>query len=113
MKPPISFELFSKYMGNVMTFHDLQNSISAATRRYNNETKDMVEFELPSMEFDLVELLSIIFKDESDWIGYWVYELDCGDKYHDGCVTSTSGGHEVNIPLKTVEDLWNLLISDD
>lgn len=113
MKPPISLELFKKYIGNIITFHDLQDGISNATRRYNNETKDIASFELPTLESDLIELLGIIFDDENDWIGYWVYELECGARYEDGCVVSTSGGQKTDIKLKTVEDLWNLLISDE
>lgn len=100
-------------MGNIMTFHDLQKNIDDLLRTFRKETKEDAEIYFPTMEDDLIELLGILFEDDDDWIGYWVYELECGDKYEDGCVTSMSGGHEVNIPLKTVEDLWNLLISEN
>lgn len=43
---------------------------------------------------------------QSDWIGYYVYELDWGTKYKAGMVKSKEGK---NIKLKTLEDLWNIL----
>ena len=53
----------------------------------------------------LIKLLAELTKDKSDWIGYYVYELDFGKEYKEGCVTQ--GGK--NIPLKTPKDLWNLI----
>ncbi len=44
-------------------------------------------------------------QDESEWIRYWVWELDCGKEYKPGTVTEENK----NIPLRTPEDLWNLL----
>lgn len=38
-------------------------------------------------------------------IEYFIYELDFGKKYTDGCYSI----HDENISLATAEDLWNLL----
>ena len=38
-------------------------------------------------------------------IEYFIWELDFGKKYTDGCYTV----YGENIPLATAEDLWNLL----
>ena len=53
----------------------------------------------------LIKLLAELTKDKSDWIGYYVYELDFGKEYIEGCVTQD----EKNIPLKNPKDLWNLI----
>lgn len=57
----------------------------------------------------VVDLLELATNDtENGWIAYWLYELNCGKDYKDGCVTK--GGE--NIPLKSQLDLWNLLVSE-
>lgn len=54
----------------------------------------------------IIKILKDTFNDKSDWIGYWIYELDFGKDYKKGCVKSKEGK---NIPLKTIDDLYNLL----
>lgn len=57
----------------------------------------------------LIEILKIAMTDtENDWIGYWIYELDYGKEYTEGCVTDNG----VNIPLRTASDLWDMLIKN-
>lgn len=41
-----------------------------------------------------------------DWIEYYIYELKFGEKYKDGCITDNLKN---NIPLRTPEDLYNML----
>ncbi len=54
---------------------------------------------------ETVDLLSLHFKDKENWIDYWMWELDFGEKYEQGMVHIE--GKEV--PLKTIKDLYNLL----
>lgn len=61
------------------------------------------------VEDALITVLQIIFKDESEWISYWCHELNFGELYKEGDVVDRNGQ---NIPLKTAEDLYNLLIDD-
>lgn len=42
-------------------------------------------------------------------ISYFVYELDFGRNYKDGCIKDKDGN---NIKLETPEDLWNVLVSE-
>lgn len=58
---------------------------------------------------EYIKLLRSVFDDENDWIDYYVYDLDFGKDYHDGDVQDENGQ---NIPLLTVEDLYNLLIEN-
>jgi hypothetical protein len=55
-----------------------------------------------------LDLIGDLFRDTDDWIGYWAIELDFGKRYKDGCVTEEDG---TIIPLRTVEDLYNFLVS--
>lgn len=54
----------------------------------------------------LIKLLEHISGDKHKWIDYWVYELQCGDKYERGMIKEKNGK---NIKLKTEEDVYNLL----
>lgn len=54
----------------------------------------------------LVALLSQLCCDKGEWISYYIWELDFGEKYTEESVTEADG---TPIPLKTPEDLWNLL----
>lgn len=58
---------------------------------------------------NIIDLLASLFENEDrakDWIAYWVYELDYGDRYFDGCVSHGN----TDIKLKTADDLFNYLI---
>lgn len=54
----------------------------------------------------IIELLSNLTNDESDWIRYWIYELDFGKKWKLGTITEKD---KSDVPLKTINDLWNIL----
>jgi len=45
----------------------------------------------------------------SDDLGYFVYELEFGEKWKEGVVTDVDGN---DIPLKNSSDLYDLLIVD-
>ena len=55
----------------------------------------------------VIDLLEFIFNDKGEWIQYWVWELAFGEDYEDGDVTDVNGDV---IPLRTSEDLYNLLV---
>ena len=61
----------------------------------------------PTLDYAVVDLLTDIFGDVDGWISYWIYDLDFGAEYRDGCVKDANGN---NISLKTVEDLWKILL---
>ena len=56
----------------------------------------------------LLELLQVLTNDnhQHSWIEYYCFELDFGKKWKKGDVTEKDG---MDIPLATIEDLWNLL----
>ena len=60
-------------------------------------------------EVKVIEWLERIMNDtENSWISYWVYNLDFGKSWKKGDVTE----NEQDIPLKTSDDLYNLLIQN-
>lgn len=102
-KVPLSLESFKKYIAIIRRDEEVCENIYDASRH----TVDLYEtFESPCA---VVNLLGLMMHDTNDWIGYWIYEMEYGEKYFKGCVTHENG---VEIPLHTVEDLYNFLVSE-
>ena len=67
----------------------------------------------------VVQLLSAGFDYEdkiiSDWIYYFIFELDFGEKWKEGCVTETrivdGKDVDVDVPLGTPENLYDMLFN--
>jgi hypothetical protein len=59
-----------------------------------------------SHESIVVSLLENIFND-GDIIGWWIYDLDYGREYKDGCITEKNGDI---IDVSTAEKLYDYLI---
>lgn len=67
-------------------------------------------WELPLLVSNVTELLSFIMGDnDNDWISYWLWELNFGEDYRPGCVVDSDGK---DIPLKTIDDLYDLLVDN-
>ena len=58
----------------------------------------------------LADILKEVTNDKYDYISYYLWEIDFGNEYYDGCITEEDG---TVIPLKTAEDLYNLIMSND
>nr|DAK84726.1 MAG TPA: hypothetical protein [Caudoviricetes sp.] len=54
----------------------------------------------------MVSMLKVLTNDLYDWIEYYIWELDWGKEYKEGSITTGKGE---NIPLKTIDDLLDLL----
>lgn len=54
----------------------------------------------------VIDALEFAFKDESNWISYFIYDCEFGKKWHKKMVTDKDGK---DIPLKNANDLYNLL----
>ena len=57
----------------------------------------------------LNKILKESMKDVYDWIDYFMYELDFGEKYYDGCVLDKD---KSIIDLSTAENLYEFLIKN-
>jgi len=80
----------------------------------NNKLSDILMSEGGILDYgddlvsSIISLLETIFRDKSEWIGYWLWELDFGSKYEEGTVTID---HE-NVPMESIEDLYNVLVDN-
>ena len=57
----------------------------------------------------LVSILEEVFHDHSEWISYWLWELEGGENYVEGTVTM----NKKIVPLKTIRDLYQILTIED
>lgn len=56
----------------------------------------------------VVDLLEREFDDESEWISYWIWELDFGKEYRPGSVML----NHRPVALATIQDLYNVLTEE-
>ena len=71
---------------------------------------DFGGFYLANVETEMLHLLKIAINDDSDWISYFVYDLEWGKKWKKGMITSRDGK---DIPLKTINDVYNIMHHKD
>ena len=106
----ITFEDFERHLKDAESIMCLQDKLYEAVANYN-DLNHKSEFDFgyfPTLLDNLIELLEMLMDDcDNHWISYWMFDLNCGEKYHEGCVTDTEGK---DVPLKTIEDLWNVLV---
>lgn len=61
-----------------------------------------------SHEGIVVKLLERLMRDNAGNISYFIYELDYGKKYQEGCISDQSG----NIDISTPEKLYDYLMKE-
>ena len=95
----LTFERFEYYMEKVIQY---DNTVEEVFAYYSEDVIDR----LSVASSGLIQLIEELMGDEdTGWIGYWLYELEQGEKYVEGSVTID----DVPVPLATLEDLYNLL----
>ena len=72
---------------------------------YKDYGIDFVNSPVMEIENEITKYLKAQFDDKCDWIGYWMWELNFGENWKPGTITENGN----DIPLKTIDDLWNLL----
>lgn len=72
---------------------------------YKDYGIDFVNSPVIEIENEITKYLKAQFDDKCDWINYWMWELNFGENWKPGTVTENGN----DIPLKTIDDLWNLL----
>lgn len=96
-------------------FSQIINALIEQNKR-DKEKSDAFQVLLPesfvcyvdgNLEELILNLLKEAFKDEGDWIAYWVYELDYGDKYTPGTASYKDGK---DIDLSSVGALYDFLL---
>ena len=106
----ISKEKFVEIINRLKGYTELQNKINDLFRD-NIDNKEMDFVNAGSIcighESVVVYLLENMF--DTGMIGYWVYELEYGEKYEKGCVLDANMN---NIDLSTAEKLYDYLVQD-
>lgn len=57
------------------------------------------------LQEQLIAVLKEYMHDFGDWVNYFIWDLEFGNKWHEGCVTQD----DKDVKLKTIDDLWELL----
>ena len=105
----INKEQFVKIINRLQEAYDIQNKVNEIFR---NATDNIISDFANSAglmichEDLIIELLENMF--DNDIISYWIYELNYGKNYVDGCVVDE---HDEIINIKTSEDLYDYLVS--
>lgn len=98
----------------IMNINEFTRHIERVHEAYrcNDAICDLLKCDIIEYGDDLmasiIELLEAHFNDQSEWISYWMWELNFGEKYEEGTVISNGE----NIPLKSIEDLYKLLVDN-
>ena len=69
------------------------------------EFGDAIFYPYSHYEVQMIKVLEDVFDDTSEWISYFIYELDFGRKWKPGCVTEDGK----DIPLSTPEQLYDMI----
>lgn len=101
----ISKQQFIECIKSLQTVLDFQREILKTVRKYDSEA-DFGIFNYPSCEYELLRLLETLMNDDEGWISYFCYEIDFGREWEVGDATDEDG---VDIPLATVDELWETL----
>ena len=99
----MSQESFCRVMDNYKSMFDFTDEMNELFDKYKMDGNIYP----PLCTSTVIDLLEFIFNDKNRWINYWIFELDFGKDYEDGDAKDADGS---NIPLKTVEDLYDLLV---
>ena len=97
-------EQFCALMNGIIDSFKKQTELNRVLSQISSE--NFLSF--PDCMNAVLNYLKDIFKDKDEWIDYYIYELECGNLYKPGMVLY----HNTEIPLKTPEDLYDILIDN-
>lgn len=106
----ISKEKFVEIINRLKNYNELQDKIDELFKdNIENREKDFMNAGSICVghESVVVELLEKMF--DTDIISYWIYELNYGKEYTDGCVLDENMNE---IDLSTAEKLYDYLVQD-
>lgn len=101
----ISKQNFIKYINKLQELRSIEDSI--------NEAGKILEFSINFGEYEqlIVDILTDVFNDDNygSWISYYIYELNWGSSWYEGCIRDKNGN---NISLIDAGELYDLLVSE-
>lgn len=97
-------EQFVHYISEIKKYRDIEDKINDIASEV-----DFFSFSFGNYENIIVNLLIDIFKDkENDWIGYFICELEFGNKYKDGSITFNNK----IVRMSNAEELYDVLVDN-
>lgn len=105
----IKKEEFVKIINSLQEISEL---ITNVNQILNNSKNDIIKnfcnvSALQCQQDDIIKILSTMFNDVFGDIEYFIYDLEFGKKYHEGCYTNKNGE---NIDLSNAETLYDRLL---
>lgn len=104
----ISKEKFVEIINRLRDYKELQHAIDSLFENYI-DNKEMDFMNAGSIcighESVVVYLLENMF--DTDMISYWIYELEYGEKYTEGCILDANMNE---IDLSTAEKMYDYLV---
>ena len=101
----MSKESFCRVMDNYKSMWNFTDEMNELFDKYKTDGNIYP----PMCTKTVTDLLEFIFNDKDQWINYWIWELEFGERFEDGDAKDADGS---NIPLKTMENLYNLLVKN-
>lgn len=101
----LSKEKFVKVINSLKNLREFESELNNLICRRCDD--GYVSF--PDSSFIAICVLEKMFEDDSQWIDYFCWELEYGEKYEPGMVEDGKGEE---IKLQTPEDLYDMLINN-
>ena len=101
----LSKKEFIKYINILKEYNKIQSDLYDIS----NGAISLFEFDIISkLENSVLKLLEYVMHDSSNMIDYWLYELNFGKDFYDGCIVE----NDINIDVSTVEKLYDYLVKE-
>ena len=100
-------ETFKKLMTQLVQIKKYEDNLQDAFKKFDPEFGNISFIRYEQI---CVDCLKVAMNDINDWIGYWIYELDCGKTAKKHTVTDKDGK---DLPIKTLDDLYKIIEDDD
>ena len=102
----ITKEKFVSYFDRLKHFWEIEEKVNDAFKGM-----DFMSFSWCQFEDLTVEILMDAMNDKDEFIAWWIYDRECGEK--DSTVKYVDAdGVENEVELKTAEDLYDFLVKE-
>lgn len=92
----ISEKTFIEIMSNLKKQYILDKSNAKFLQKAFNSDNFIGGYDNTILNNSLLKILKVALKDENDWIGYFIYELEWGKKYKKGCVIDNNKNYNIS-----------------
>lgn len=100
----ISEASFVKYIDKLKELNKIEDEI-------NQVLKKLEFFSISFMNHEslIIEILEDAFDDKKNgWLCYFIYELNFGEKYKEGCITFNN----IPVPMSNAKELYKVLVDN-